>query len=243
MAQLFKGHIIDDGQYPMPRPARPEPTAAAGSATGGAGAESQIDAAEIKRAAGDLEQVLTLVGSLRPAVEQMADALRSGAQQQGYADGIARAQAEVHQQLMEAIAALTDAQHQRHAIAEQNESALADLALRIARKVIGAHLDADPTLVARIVAETVAELEPTTALVVRVNPADHAAVEASRTDIERLVGRGGKIEIVADDAVDHGGCVLVSPAGEVDARIETKLSVLETAFTAQRRQMVDGLGA
>ncbi len=50
---------------------------------------------------------------------------------------------------------------------------------------------------------------------------------------------GGRVEIVADESRGVGGVVLVSPVGEVDARIETKLSVLETAFTAQRRALVD----
>lgn len=49
-----------------------------------------------------------------------------------------------------------------------------------------------------------------------------------------ILGRVGR----PDDTVDHGGVVLVSPVGEVDARIATKLSVLETAFLAQRRALI-----
>ena len=73
-----------------------------------------------------------------------------------------------------------------------------------------------------------------------VNPNDLQAVEDSRRELERLVQGGGRVEIKADDRVDLGGVLLISPVGEVDARIETKLSVLETAFTAQRRALVDG---
>jgi flagellar assembly protein FliH len=234
MAQLFKGHVIDDGQYPMP----PDPSQVQ-SMHSAVEAAPSVNAADIQRASAELERLVQMVGALAPKVNSMSDTLRHSAQERGYADGIAQAQSEVQGQLMQAISALTEAQTQRHAIAQQNEAALADLALRIARKVIGAHLQADPKLVVSIVHETIRELEPSTSLVVRVNPQDMPAVEAARPLLERLVAGGGRVELAADDSVDIGGCVLVSPVGEVDARISTKLEVLETAFKAQRRAITE----
>lgn len=235
MARVIKGNTFDDGQYPMPADPR------------GAGSEQAVDPAfagvepaELQHTLGELQQIVGMVAGMRPAVQELAESLRSSARDQGYQEGIARAQAEVQAQLLEVMSALTAAQQERHRLALQHEGALADLALQIARKVIGAHLEADPTLVARIVQHAIAELEPSTALEVRVSPGDLAAVEASRRELERLVSGGGRIDIVADETVDSGGVVLVSPVGEVDARIATKLSVLETAFTAQRRALVDG---
>lgn len=237
MAQLFKGHVVDDGSYPMPQ--RSSGAGVDGGAAGPA-PSTDIDLRKLAAAAGDLERITQLVSSLRPAAEGMSAALHSTAQQQGYSEGLARAQAEVQSTMLEAMSALTAAQSERLAIAEQHEAALADLAMRIARKVIGAHLKADPELVTAIVTETIAELEPKVSLEVRVNPGDVAFVEAAQTELERLVTGPGSVHVVSDNTVAHGGCVLVSPVGEVDARIETKLSVLQTAFTAQRRQLVDG---
>lgn len=247
MAQLFKGHVVDDGAYPMPEPQRPamlQPTHP-GQRHGGmsnAEAAAAIDNEKLTAAASDIERIVQAVASLRPAVEQVSDTLRHSAQQQGYNEGLARAQAEVQAHLVEAVAAMTAAQNERVAMARQSEAALSELAMKIARRVIGAHLQADPTLVSRIVAETITELEPSTALVVHVHPGDLMAVEANHVEIERLVGGSGSVSIVADETVDPGGCLLVSPVGEVDARIETKLSVLETAFAAQRRELIDGQG-
>jgi flagellar assembly protein FliH len=234
MARVIKGNSFDDGQYPMPRDAR------------GAAVEQELDPtfagvepAELQHSLGELQQIVGMISGMRPAVQELSETLRSGAREQGYQEGVARAQAEVQSQLLEVMATLTAAQQERYRLAQQHEGALADLALQIARKVIGAHLEADPTLVSRIVQHAISELEPSTSLEVRVNPGDLAQVEASRRELERLVQGGGRVEIVGDDRVDIGGVVLVSPVGEVDARIETKLSVLETAFTAQRRALVD----
>lgn len=236
MARVIKGSTFDDGQFPMP----PDPRGAGTSDHGVDPAFAGVEPAELQHALGELQQIVGMVAGMRPAVQEIAETMRSSAREQGYQEGVARAQAEVQSQLLEVMGTLTAAQQERHRLAQQHEGALADLALQIARKVIAAHLDADPTLVARIVQQAIKELEPSTALEVRVHPADLQMVEGSRRELERLVQGGGRVEITADEHVDHGGVVLVSPVGEVDARIETKLSVLETAFTAQRRALVDG---
>ncbi|MCB0877534.1 MAG: hypothetical protein KDC46_00935 [Thermoleophilia bacterium] len=236
MARVIKGNSLDDGQFPMP----PDPRGAGQADQEPDPAFAGVEPAELQHALGELQQMVGMISGMRPAVQELSETLRTGAREQGYQEGIARAQAEVQSQLIEVMTALTAAQQERFRLAQQHEGALADLALQIARKVIGAHLDADPTLVSRIVQQSIAELEPSTSLEVRVNPGDLRAVEESRRELERLVQGGGRVEIVADDRVDVGGVLLVSPVGEVDARIETKLSVLETAFKAQRRALVDG---
>jgi flagellar biosynthesis/type III secretory pathway protein FliH len=236
MARVIKGNSFDDGQFPMP----PDSSGRAKAEHAPDPAFAGVEPAELQHALGELQQMVGMISGMRPAVQELSETLRTGAREQGYQEGVARAQAEVQSQLLEVMSTLTAAQQERYRLAQQHEGALADLALQIARKVIGEHLIADPTLVARIVQQTIRELEPSTALEVRVSPSDLEAVEASRRELERLVQGGGRVEIVADDAVDVGGVVLVSPVGEVDARIETKLEVLETAFTAQRRALIDG---
>lgn len=240
MARVIKGDTFDDGQFPMPPDPRGSAATGLGAPTPGDPAFAGVEPAELQHALGELQQIVGLVAGMRPAVQELSETLRTSAREQGYQEGVARAQAEVQGQLIEVMSALTAAQQERHRIALEHEGALADLALSIARSVIGAHLDADPQLVARIVRETIHELEPSTALEVRVHPDSVPVVEASRAELERMVQGSGRIDIIADDSVDHGGVVLVSPVGEVDARIETKLSVLETSFRAQRRALADG---
>lgn len=242
-ARVIKGGTVDDGQFPMP----PDPNAPrathpshGGAAPGDPGTFGGVEPAEMQHALGELQQMVGMINGMRPAVQEVAETLRTAGAEQGYRDGIAQAQREVERQLIEVMTALTAAQHERHRLALEHEGALADLAMRIARKVIGTHLAEDPALVQRIVAETVRELEPSTSIEVRVNPQDLPVVEQGRAELERLVQGSGELVISADETVDAGGVVLISPVGEVDARIETKLGVLETAFAAQRRTLVDG---
>ena len=155
MARVIKGNSFDDGQFPMP----PDPRGQAAEQVVDP-AFSGVEPAELQHALGELQQMVGLVHGMRPAVQELAETLRAGGREQGYQEGVARAQAEVQTQLLEVMSALTAAQQERHRLAMEHEGALAELALKIARKVIGAHLDADPTLVARIVEQAIRELEP-----------------------------------------------------------------------------------
>lgn len=240
MARLIKSNFVDDGQFPLP----PDKHAAAAHSAAGTGqsAFEGVEPAELQHALSELREMVSMISGMRPAVAALAETVVAGGRDQGYRDGKAQAQGEVQQQLVEAISALTAAAEERFRLAQQHEAALADLALQIARKVIGAHLEADPALVSGIVRDAIADLEPSTSLHVHLHPDDVPIVAASRNQLDRLVRGTGDIELVADETVDRGGVVLRSQVGDVDARISTKLSVLETAFTAQRRQLIDGSG-
>ncbi len=241
MARLYKQGSVHDEHLPMPTPA---PAPAGGDHAPPSGATSQgvpappsVDPVEAARAAAVLSEMVGRVRELAPIVDELTRAAHANARQQGYADGIERAQAETQQQIVEAIAVLTAAQAERHRLAEASAPALAELALQIARRVVGAQLDADPELIRRIVEARINELEPTTGLTVRLHPDDVESVTEDLPTLERMVKGAGSVELVSDDSVDRGGCVLVTPVGEVDARVETRLSVLEAAFAAQRRQV------
>lgn len=242
-ARIIKGDSIDDGAFPLPPDKR---AAQANRQTQGQNpnpeavyAEAGVEPAEMQHALSELREIVGMISGMRPNVQELSEALRSAGHQSGYADGKAQGEAEVHGNLVEALSLITASQNERHRLAQENEAALADLGMTIARRVIGAHLEEKPELIKQIVSDTIAELEPSTALEVRVAPSDLEMIEASRAELERMVqgagGSTGEVTIVADDTITPGGVVLVSPVGEVDARVETKLSVLETAFRAQRR--------
>src|SRR3954469_13329634 len=100
MAKVFKGSSFDDGQFPMP----PDPRGA------GQGMEQApdptfagVEPAELQHTLGELQQIVGMVAGMRPAVQELSETLRSGARDQGYQEGVARAQAEVQTQLLEVM--------------------------------------------------------------------------------------------------------------------------------------------
>jgi flagellar biosynthesis/type III secretory pathway protein FliH len=45
----------------------------------------------------------------------------------------------------------------------------------------------------------------------------------------------GALEVAGDPAITHGGCVIESDLGELDARLETRVSELGRALGWERR--------
>lgn len=74
-------------------------------------------------------------------------------------------------------------------------------------------------------------------LIVRVSPADFDVIRQNRDEI--LGGfEAGQVEIAADDRVELGGCLLETPSGNLDSRLEVQLANLRrTLLEAKSRQI------
>ncbi|EHR69157.1 flagellar biosynthesis/type III secretory pathway protein [Burkholderiales bacterium JOSHI_001] len=98
-------------------------------------------------------------------------------------------------------------------------ASVARVATTLARQVVRSELATRPELVVKVAAEAVnAVLLSANRIVVHVNPQDHALVAQGAADA--LTARGARL--MADMAVQRGGCRVDSDAGVVDARIETR---------------------
>jgi len=93
---------------------------------------------------------------------------------------------------------------------------LARVAASIAQQVVRDELAAQPQRIARVAQEAVeAVLLAARHIVVQVNPQDLALVEQGAA--EALASRGARL--VADAAIERGGCRVLSDVGTIDARI------------------------
>jgi flagellar assembly protein FliH len=211
-------------------PAHMSPTSGSAAVDPGATAE------ELAPIVNELAKLRAELAEARQEVAEIGAIAHGSGAQQGYNEGLQQARAEVQHQLMEAIATMTSAQTERERLAKTHQGAIAHLAMRIAQRVVGEHIALDPTLVTKIVEGAIGELEPSSELTIRVNPEDLPILEAHRATLDRMLTADGTVRLIADDTVGRGGCILVTAVGDVDARVETKLGVIETAIAAQRAQ-------
>jgi flagellar assembly protein FliH len=142
----------------------------------------------------------------------------------GWEEGATHAQAQLLEQrsdfaaLQESVFEALAAQHR--SLVEQFTAALSPLAGQIAAKVL-AGLQPDAELVSRIVAETLAEVEPGTPEVeVALCPLDAALVETIAAEYgHRYPG----LRFRPDASLKPGDCRVQSRFGAIDARVRTKL--------------------
>ena len=117
-------------------------------------------------------------------------------------------------------------------VADRERAAAKDAALVLARKmaekIVGRAVDLDPAVMADIASEAVqASRGRGSTVVLRVHPDDLTAVAKRKP--RWLVGDDAPAEVrmVADASVGRYGCVVETPIGRLDARLQTQLDVLE----------------
>ncbi|SRR6266480_1099695 len=111
----------------------------------------------------------------------------------------------------------------------------AEIVFEAVSKMLGQAL-ADREGVIAAVREAVRRARDRSRLIVRVSPADFEVIRGNRDKI--LEGlEAGQVEIAADDRVEFGGCLLETPSGNLDGRLEVQFANLRrTLLEAKSRQ-------
>ncbi len=155
--------------------------------------------------------------------------------QRGLTDGYQAA----HKELAAAIQALTKASETCTKEFQQSrpqiERYILSMALEIGAKIARHSLE-QPEVLKHAIHEALAQVPSAGAIVVKLNPADLEALRALKGS-----AWSQNITLVQDPTVTRGGCVLDSPAGRLDARIETQVAQIAqalhgTAVHAERSQ-------
>ena len=186
----------------------------------------------------ETQRVLLEVGV--QAEEMRKQAREAGWQEgfnQGRQAGVEAGESEIRA-MVERIKSVADAAVQtRETMLEGSEAELVNLALDIARVIINQEVTQNKDTVRGVVERAMSQVKGSGHLRLRVNPDEVALVKqhwpANQPDAQgqgQGQGQGRSWDVVADDAVPMGGCMIDTPAGHVDARAETQLSRVKEAF-------------
>ena len=167
----------------------------------------------------------TAAAAVPDSAEQLAaqHLARQSGYQEGYRDGLAALEnfkrGVLQQNAAQFGAVLQQFDEQLDALEMEMARALARVAASIAQQVVRDELAARPERIARVAHEAVeAVLLAARHIVVQVNPQDLPMVEQGAADV--IAARGARL--VADAAVERGGCRVLSDVGTIDARIEAR---------------------
>jgi flagellar assembly protein FliH len=174
------------------------------------------------------------------AAEAEAESIRERARAQGHAEGFAAGRDEFAAQAAPAVHALAEsivkAEADRDRIAADVEAAAVELALQIAEKALTTALTVDPSRVLDVVRGALRCLVDRERVTIQVHPADLPLVRDAVDGLVQQLGGIEHIEVQEERRVQRGGAIVRSSAGEIDARIHTKLDnareILENELAA-----------
>ena len=121
---------------------------------------------------------------------------------------------------------IEDISRLRKTMVHQTERQMVQLALLLARRVVGRELSLDTELVAAMAHVALERLGESAPATIRLNPEDYAGIVLLRGE----AWEGSLVTITPDPALPRGGCVVDSEFGRVDASIEAQLGELSRAL-------------
>lgn len=194
---------------------RRDPDAAATLASGG-----KVIDREAVAALGESQRILETARNEAAAIVAGAEAARAEAVEKGLAEGRERGLAEWLEQSEKLRAAAA-------ATIDQSRPQIVRLALRVAEKILRQRLAEDPKAIIPMIDEALRAVRSQRRVILYVHPDDLAMLEEHRAAWLKKNPTIGTIDLVADDALDRGGCRIETEFGKIDTTIANQLRVLE----------------
>jgi flagellar biosynthesis/type III secretory pathway protein FliH len=178
---------------------------------------AQLEAAGVREAA--TREAQQLIAAAREDIERASAAGFAA----GFADGHAEGCAAAARELLEITAA-------REAAVRAQERQLRELALLLAGKLTAHAFEHEPAALRALIESLLPRVRRARRVVVRVHPEAEAFVRSRLSQLLAAAELDGALQVVSDPAIEHGGCLIESEIGELDARLQTRLSELGRAL-------------
>lgn len=164
-----------------------------------------------------------------PMAELQAEltALREAAEAEGLAAGEARAAAEAEESTRRLATLLQDLEQARELALYGAEEQLCELAVAIARALIGDDIAAD--LLRALVREAIDVIGEAEEIVLSVNERDLGVVRAEAEQLASTLSRQCRLRVRADASIEQG-CRVDTPLAQVDATVEGRLTRVREAL-------------
>lgn len=184
-----------------------------------------VDPAVLAAAENEAERIKAEARATLAKAQKEVEKIHAEARDRGYAEGQAHAHEEATKELVPILQNLKETHKKlsglKNTILKQNEVEIIDLALDIARKVIGAELSMNPITVATVIRSALNRIDLTENITVKISPPEYEVLMRNVPDYLKNTW------IVADSKVTRGGAVIETENGTFDARIENQLEEIE----------------
>lgn len=118
------------------------------------------------------------------------------------------------------------------------EKETVELALAIAKKIVGCEISTKKELVLRVVKEALKKVADHDRINIRINPSDLQVCRDAKFQLSDLIDNTESITFEEGENISKGGCVIETNLGDIDARIEKQLHVVEETFKSELQKNV-----
>ena len=171
-----------------------------------------------------------LLEEAQQKAESHIEEIEQNAKENGYRYGESVAQQHYQDLLTEAQDFKNRSKNEYEETIKSLEQDIIELAVEIAKKVIGAEFSLNREVILNIAGETIRSCTNRDQILVKVSSEDYDYVVQNQEKIRNSVRDLGQLEIRGDKTLVPGSCVIDTGLGMVDGSVETKLELIEQAF-------------
>ncbi len=146
--------------------------------------------------------------------------------QEGHKAGFAEGMKEIERLLGSLQQAMNEIKKFRKELMLQAERETVGLSLAIARKILQVEPAVNPKVIAGVVKRTFETIAINAPVRIRINPSELSYLQEGR----HLIPIKGEVIFIEDSSVSCGGCIVETLSGDIDARIESQLKMVEESF-------------
>ncbi|MFB6363963.1 FliH/SctL family protein [Paenibacillus elgii] len=154
--------------------------------------------------------------------------------EQGYQEGLARAEAELREQydsmLQEASQILEQSYVLKQQIIQESEPFLIELSCSIAEKIVDRQLTLESEWVIELIQKVLSRRREQGIIALCVSPSQFSYIQDAREELLLHLDSQAELQIIPDASVQDRGCVIRSSFGSIDARIDTQLNEIKNAL-------------
>ena len=169
--------------------------------------------------------------------EEYIKCLEKEAYQKGYdegnTEGIAKGKKLIEPLMKKLQQTMVDIEHTKKKLYTAAEKEAVELSLAIAKKIIGNELSINKNVVAKTVKEALKKVDGHGKIKIKINPEELDIVKEQIIDKHDAGNSMDKLIFEPNDSISFGGCLIETNIGDIDARIEKQIEVIEKIFKSE----------
>jgi flagellar assembly protein FliH len=148
----------------------------------------------------------------------------------GYSQGLINAEKKMEIKLKELEKMKDDAKNEYKELMKSAEPNIVRLVMNISRKFLKNKLDSDKEIIVNMTRDTILKFTDAAELTVKVSSQDYGYVLDKKLEIMSEIYGLHTLEIVNDDNLPQGSCLVESKDNSIDASIDKRIDKIEKAF-------------
>ena len=170
------------------------------------------------------QQAKIIVATARAEAESIHERARA----EGYKAGLAEAAQATHELIQTLERDIAEVAAERATLVDSVELDVLKLCVEAVEKLTRHEVKTDPRTVLRMIKSCLRRVKDRNEVRVRVSPEEVEQVKACREELLGVTEGLRELGIIEDRRVSRGGCVVETPSGDIDARIETQVQQMDS---------------